>query len=151
MNSYCFSTAVPYLVTRVGVRMGECFSQELGEHGLTLVMYRVLAVLREQGGLSLGELGGRVSAEISTLSRQVTNMQKLGLILRERQDANGRQVCISLTPAGLALVESLVPRAMYWEEVAIQGFSEAEVEQLKAMLMRMHGNLAKVPEGSTAS
>ncbi|UQS92594.1 MarR family transcriptional regulator [Pseudomonas chlororaphis subsp. piscium] len=100
MNSYCFSTAVPYLVTRVGVRMGECFSQELGEHGLTLVMYRVLAVLREQGGLSLGELGGRVSAEISTLSRQVTNMQKLGLILRERQDANGRQVCISLTPRG---------------------------------------------------
>ncbi|HCP76840.1 MAG TPA: MarR family transcriptional regulator, partial [Pusillimonas sp.] len=44
---YRFTTSFPYLLNRVGVRMGELFSKRLLEYELTLPMYRVMAVLRQ--------------------------------------------------------------------------------------------------------
>ncbi|WJJ92860.1 hypothetical protein [Neopusillimonas aromaticivorans] len=47
--TYKFTSSFPYLLNRVGVKMGELFSVRLAELDLTLPMYRVMAVLRQEG------------------------------------------------------------------------------------------------------
>ena len=46
---YRFSNSLPYLLARLGVRMGDLFSRVIRHEKLTLPMYRVLAALSEQG------------------------------------------------------------------------------------------------------
>ena len=68
------STSLPYLLTRLGARMGDLFAQAVRKEGGSLQTYRVLAALAEaEQPLRLGELAARVSAEISTLSRLIAS------------------------------------------------------------------------------
>src|ERR1700738_1481423 len=76
---YRLTEAFPYLVTRVGVRMGELISRRLDRYGSTLPMYRVMAALWQRGGQRLGDLSEMTTVEISTLSRLVG-----GLLLLSR-------------------------------------------------------------------
>src|ERR1700752_816108 len=92
---YRLTDAFPYLIARVGMRMGELFSRRLARHGLTLPMYRVMAALGQRGDQRLGDLSDMTSIELSTLSRQVGVMQRKGLLSRTRPDVNARTVEIN--------------------------------------------------------
>lgn len=144
LEPYRFTNAFPYLLTRVGVRMGEVFAQELAEQGLTLHMYRVLAALWEKDEQSLGDLSQMVSSENSTLSRLVGTMKRMRLVTRHRLETDGRSVRIGLTPEGRVVTERLIPRAMHYESVAVQGFDGAEIADLKAKLVRVFNNLQEI-------
>ena len=81
------SHSLPYLLARLGVRMGELFARELKRDALTLPMYRVLAFLAEENGVRrLGDLADLTVMEMSTLSRLVATMQRDGLVTRVRPD-----------------------------------------------------------------
>jgi MarR family transcriptional regulator, organic hydroperoxide resistance regulator len=146
--TYRFTSSFPYLLNRVGVRMGELFSQRLAKHDLTLPMYRVMAVLRQEGPQRLNDLGMMVTVEVSTLSRLVTTMKKMGLVSRERPEENARTVRIDLTKAGKALVDELMPVAAQFEEVGIKSFSDDEIAWLKNALRQIHDNLEEL-DGAT--
>jgi MarR family transcriptional regulator, organic hydroperoxide resistance regulator len=138
---YRLTEAFPYLVTRVGARMGELMSRRLERYGLTLSMYRVMAALWQRGEQRLGDLSEMTTVEISTLSRLVGLMQRSGLLSRTRPDSNGRTVEISLTKSGRALVEQLIPLAQRHEEVGLRGFAPSEIVVLKKNLVAVYGNL----------
>jgi len=138
---YRLTEAFPYLVTRVGVRMGELFSRRLKSYGVTLPMYRVMAALWQRGGQRLGDLSEMTSVEISTLSRLVGVMQRRGLLSRTRPDSNARSVQINLTRSGRALVEQLIPLAQRHEEVGLRGLAADEVDVLKKNLVTVYRNL----------
>ena len=138
---YRLTEAFPYLITRVGVRMGELFSRRLESYGATLPMYRVMAALWQRGGQRLGDLSEMTSVEISTLSRLVGVMQRKGLLSRTRPDSNARTVEINLTRAGRVLVEQLIPLAQRHEEVGLKGFAADQVDVLKKNLVTVYHNL----------
>jgi MarR family transcriptional regulator, organic hydroperoxide resistance regulator len=138
---YRLTEAFPYLIARVGVRMGELFSRRLESYGVTLPMYRVMAALWQRGGQRLGDLSEVTSVEISTLSRLVGIMQRRGLLSRTRPDSNARTVQINLTRSGRALVEQLIPLAQRHEEVVLRGFAADEVDVLKKNLVTVYRNL----------
>jgi MarR family transcriptional regulator, organic hydroperoxide resistance regulator len=138
---YRLTEAFPYLVTRVGVRMGELFARRIAPYGLTLPMYRVLAALWHQDGQRLGDLSEMTSVEISTLSRLVGVMQRNDLLSRTRPDSNGRTVEISLTRTGRALVERLIPLAQRHEKIGLSGLAADEVKILKKQLVTIYRNL----------
>lgn len=136
---------LPYLINRAGISLASHFGAVLRRAGVSLQDWRVLAALRERGGLRLTELAARTSIEISTLSRLVGNMEAAGLVLRERDSDDARAIAIRLTAAGDALTARLTPEAEALERAALAGFSEVEAGQLKALLERLYGNLAAVP------
>jgi DNA-binding MarR family transcriptional regulator len=136
---------LPYLLARLGVRMGELFARELKRDGLTLPMYRVLAFLAEENGVRrLGDLAVLTVMEMSTLSRLVAAMQRDGLVTRARPESDQRSLHVGLTEAGKALVARLQPRAAYYEQVAAGDFSAAEIEALKATLNAIYGNVDRL-------
>jgi DNA-binding MarR family transcriptional regulator len=140
---YRLSDAFPYLLNRVGVRMGELFSRRLEPYGVTLPMYRVMATLWEEGNRRLGELSEVTSIELSTLSRLVGTMMRKGLLSRKRPDANARTVEINLTAKGRLLVEELIPLAKLHEDVGLRSFPANKIAELKRDLIKVFQNLAE--------
>ncbi|HLI12619.1 MAG TPA: MarR family transcriptional regulator [Alphaproteobacteria bacterium] len=138
-----FNLAVylPYLVNRAGVRLAEAFSDELEAYGVTLPMWRVMAALDHRDGQRVGRLAAMTSIEISTLSRLLAAMERKELLSRRRSETDARSVTVSLTDYGRGITDKIIPTALRYEEVALAGFSAAEVEALKAMLVRVFENL----------
>jgi MarR family transcriptional regulator, organic hydroperoxide resistance regulator len=141
---YRLTEAFPYLLNRVGVRMGELFSRRLEGYGATLPIYRVMAALWEKGDQRLGELSEVTSIELSTLSRLVGAMTQKGLVSRRRPDANARTVKINLTTKGRTLVEELIPLARLHEDVALLSFRPDKIAELKRDLIKVFQNLAEL-------
>lgn len=145
---YRLTDAFPYLLTRVGVRMGELFSRRLEPYGLTLPMYRAMAALLEKGDRPLVELAEVTSIEVSTLSRQVAALARKGLVSRRRPDANGRMLAINLTDKGRQLLEKLIPLAVLHESVVLREFDQSRIAELKRDLVRIHHSLAELDVSS---
>lgn len=138
---YKLTTSFPYLLNRVGVRMGDLFSQRLEADNLSLNMYRTLAALWEKGDQKLTELSEFTSVEPSTLSRMVGTLKQRGLVIRQRCENNARTVRITLTPKGRSLVECYIPHALSYEEIALTGFTPHDIQKIKMILRKIHENL----------
>lgn len=144
---YQLSNSLPYLLARLGVRMGDLFTRVIRKEKLTLPMYRVLAALLEEGRpLRLGEIVTRTSADQSTLSRLVAEMERTGLLTRERPQNNQRSLQVALTPRGADLASRLMPIAAYYEEVAATTLSSKEAAALKTTLSQLYQNLDRLEQ-----
>jgi DNA-binding MarR family transcriptional regulator len=132
---------LPYLLNRAGARIAASFSEEVRPLGATLQMWRVLAALRERDGRRMGDLSETTSIEVSTLTRLVDAMEKKGLVARRRDAGDARAIALRVTPTGRRLTRRLLPIAERYERVALDGFSAAETNALKAALRRLYGNM----------
>src|ERR1043165_2587895 len=63
--------AIPYLLARAGMRMGQAFSKELKPFNLSLTEWRVCVALQHKAQQRLSELAAHTATEPSTLSRVV--------------------------------------------------------------------------------
>lgn len=135
---YKLTESLPYLLNRVGVRMGELFSHRLESYGVTLPMYRVMAALWETPGQRLNDLSDMTTIELSTLSRLIGTMEKMKIVSRSRLENNARTVAITLTDAGHALVEELMPIAQHFEQVAVSKLSPSALKALKKALTEIY-------------
>lgn len=140
----------PYLLNRVGVRMGELFSRRIADYGVTLPMYRVLAALGEVPGQRLNDLADMTTIELSTLSRLIGTMEKMKLVSRSRLENNARTVAISLTGTGEELLGQLMPIAQHFEQVAVSKLSPASLKALKKTLAEIYLLLDAIEEETTA-
>jgi DNA-binding MarR family transcriptional regulator len=132
---------LPYLLNRAGLRIGLMFSRDIEPYGVTLPMWRVLIELWRNGDHRLGELSERTSIDLSTLSRLLVAMQRKQLIVRRRSGLDGRALSLTLTERGLELTEKIVPFAVHYEDVAMQGMNDADVKRLKQLLKQVYQNL----------
>jgi DNA-binding MarR family transcriptional regulator len=149
-TAYRLTASFPFLLARAGVRMGELFSAELRDIGMTLPMYRALAALWERDGQRLSELSAMIGIELSTLSRLVTQLKQRGWVSRHRPAGDERSVRLSLTARGRERVASLIPRARHFEALATGGFTTEDVVRLKDALRLILANLGEAPEVASA-
>ena len=77
---------------------------------VTLPQFRVLVVLATSGHLRTGALADRVGVGHSTFSRSVDRMVVGGWVSRSTSPVSRREIMISLTPAGRALVDEVTVR-----------------------------------------
>ncbi|MBL0419644.1 MarR family transcriptional regulator [Ramlibacter sp. AW1] len=140
--------AVPYLVTRAGMRMGQAFSKQLRSFDLNLAEWRVCAALHERPHQRLSDLAVQTTAEPSTLSRIVDGMIQRKLVARERSEDDARAIALRLTPEGVDLTQRVIPLAQLYERVALAGLSKPQVDSLKAMLRKLYDNMAVLDPGS---
>jgi MarR family transcriptional regulator, organic hydroperoxide resistance regulator len=133
---------LPYLVNRVGTIIAERFGAEsLEPHGLSIVMWRVLAVLASNGSKRQIDLADLTSIDASTLSRIVTRLVQLGFVTRTRSARSNREVVVALSAKGNTLVARLIPLALAVEAEASAGLTAEELAVLKRALRRMYGNM----------
>jgi len=136
------STYLPYLVNRVGVAIVEGFTTDaLKGEGLTIYSWRVLAVLANSGPQRQVYLAAMTSIDAPTISRLVGRLVHDGLVTRRRSTTSNREVVVSLSMKGSAVVRRLVPSALGWEERATFGLSAKELATVKRLLSRIYDNL----------
>jgi DNA-binding MarR family transcriptional regulator len=136
----------PYLINRVGAVFVTDFTRDaLAPEELTIVMWRVLAALSNNGGQRQTDLAAMTSIEVSTLSRVVARLLKRGLITRQRSRADNREVAVTLSARGKMLVQRLIPIARAHEEKATGKLSASDLEVARRVLRVMYGNLAAQP------
>lgn len=83
--------------------MQRAYKPMLDQLGLTYPQYLAMLVLWEEDGRTIGAIAQRLGLESSTVTPLVKRLEAGGLVLRERDPQDERQVRVRLTPAGLAL------------------------------------------------
>ena len=134
----------PYLINRVGTVLAVRFTaDQLAAHGLSIAMWRVLAVLSNNGGQRQIDLAGLTSIDASTLSRLVTRLVRMGLVSRARSRTSSREVVVSLSAKGRALVDRLIPAALSLEVALGRGLPQRDRAVVKRALRRMYANMSR--------
>lgn len=101
------------------------------EDTVTLTQFRTLVVLSAHGPTTLVQLAGRLEVNASTAQRQVDRLLALGLVTREENQADRREVVIDLTRSGSRIVATVTRR----RRVAIAGIVAALPVEQQAQLI----------------
>jgi DNA-binding MarR family transcriptional regulator len=96
-NQLCFAL---YAASNAMIRR---YREPLNAFGLTYPQYLTMLVLWESAPLSVKEIGERLYLDSGTLTPMLKRMQAAGLITRQRDATDERQVNIDLTDQGRAL------------------------------------------------
>lgn len=103
-------------------------------YGITYPQYLVLMLLWEQDNRIVSDITDRLHLETSTITPLLQRMERQGLIVRQRSQADNRQRIVSLTGEGKRLEEKIkeVPNCMA-REVVSRGMTEDELRMLVAL------------------
>ena len=77
---------------------------------LTTSQFGVLETLYHLGPLCQGVISAKLLRSTGNITLVLDNLEKQGLVERKRETSDRRQVTISLTPRGEALIRSIFPR-----------------------------------------
>jgi len=98
-SQLCFS------LYAASIAVNRTYKPMLDDLGLTYPQYLVLSTLWEQDGLPVSSIADRLSLESSTITPLVKRLETAGLLTRERNPKDERQVIVSLTVKGRSLNE----------------------------------------------
>lgn len=101
-NQLCFPL---YAVSKEIVRR---YTPFLNEIDLTYTQYIAMMVMWEDKELSVKDLGKRLFLDSGTLTPLLKNLEKKGLVKRERSKEDERFLVVSITEEGMALREKAV-------------------------------------------
>lgn len=83
--------------------MTRAYQPLLAPLGLTYPQYLVMLVLWQQDGLTVSQLGDRLTLDSATLTPLLKRLEAAGHLRRLRDAADERRLRLQLTPAGRAL------------------------------------------------
>jgi DNA-binding MarR family transcriptional regulator len=95
-----------------------------------LAQFRVLVILSTRGPLSLAQLAESAGLGMSTASRTCDRMVGLGLLDRQEDPANRRQVVLTLTTRGRSVVHDVMRRRREVLESVVRQLPENRRRQL---------------------
>jgi len=95
------------LLERAGRVVGERLDRAIGLDGVTSDHWRVLRLLADAEGHTMGELAERLQMNPPTLTKLVDRMVGKSLVQRAADFEDSRRVLVYATDAGLALLEEL--------------------------------------------
>ena len=96
-------------LVRTFALLQDAFEQLFKPYGISNTQYNVLRILRgaESGTLCRNELRDRLLTRMPDVTRLLDRMEEIGLVDRERDTTDRRQVTTRLTKLGLRLVDEL--------------------------------------------
>jgi MarR family transcriptional regulator, organic hydroperoxide resistance regulator len=89
-----------FAVYAANMAIQRSYKPMLDRLGLTYPQYLALHVLWEEDGRTIGAIAQRLSLESSTVTPLVKRLEAAGLLMRERDPQDERQVRVRLTPLG---------------------------------------------------
>jgi DNA-binding MarR family transcriptional regulator len=122
------------------MRLGEATRRatELKPHrALDRSAYVILRHLQAAGPLNVSALADRLNLDGSTVTRQVTALEKDGLVQRTPDPRDGRGTVIAPTDKGLTQVDAVRKARREVYDVVLGDWSESDRAQLAAVLERL--------------
>ena len=137
-NQLCFSV---YSTAHAFTRL---YTELLGRLDVTYTQYLVLLVLWEREGLTVREIGERLTLDSGTLTPLLRRLEQAGYVRRERSSVDQRRVHVYLTEQGRAARPDIeqVRRRVF----AATGRTEAELRALQQELEQLRAALDAAAE-----
>lgn len=142
---FVIEESLGYLVNYAAHAFSRELSPRLAAHGARMGQWAVLMFLWAQDGQMQRELSRKVAIEDATMVRTLDRMERDGLVRRERNPRDRRQIKIFLTEKGWALRDTLVPEAIEGNRSASRRLSGDEQRQLLDLLSRVIEALEETP------
>ena len=116
--------------------------------GLTRDEWRVIAQLASVKALKASELGQRTSLPKMQVSRATTRLEQDGLITRETDDADRRNLVVRLTAAGRALYRRIEPVVLEREHDLLAALSPDQRAAFEAALTQLEARAIELQQGA---
>jgi MarR family 2-MHQ and catechol resistance regulon transcriptional repressor len=95
---------------RAAESVAERTNRHIGRAGLTLSQFGVLEALFHRGPLCQKDLGAKILKSSGNITLVIDNLEKRGLVRRERGTDDRRYITVFLTEAGHSLIADIFPR-----------------------------------------
>jgi MarR family 2-MHQ and catechol resistance regulon transcriptional repressor len=96
------------------MRASESVSARVHRHlagdGLSVSQFGVLEALFHLGSLSQAEIAGKVLKSTGNITMVIDNLEKRGLVTRQRKEEDRRYYTIQLTSEGRKMIRNIFPR-----------------------------------------
>ncbi|MFJ8435278.1 MarR family winged helix-turn-helix transcriptional regulator [Kitasatospora sp. NPDC094019] len=103
---------------------------------LSLVTYSILDLITERGGCRAADVAAHFMLDKSTVSRQVTALEKLGLLRRETDPEDQRGQILLATEAGLTLLREANEQRRVSFSTRFTSWSDEDVARFADYLAR---------------
>ena len=133
--------SVGYLVKRCGVLMTQVAERRFEAQSVSFTQWITLMTLLRHEHLSATQLSSECAHDMGALTRVVDDLERRGLVRRERSRRDRRAVEIAITPAGRRVAQSTKKVIVDLLNELVAPFSDAEITTLIALLQRMHSHL----------
>lgn len=107
------------------------------EEGLSLAQYQLLVGLREVASLTVGELGAASGVAQPTATRMLALLERRAVVVRARDERDGRRVSVRLTDAGREALEAKHAEIEAAKRKIASQFTPAERARAAALLERL--------------
>lgn len=134
-NQFCFAL---YSASHA---MTKTYKPLLDRLGLTYPQYLVMLVLWEQDAILVKDIGARLFLDSGTLTPLLKRLEANGLVQRNRDPQDERQVRISLSAAGRALRNKATPIPQ--QLLCASGHDAPALGRLRAELASVRDDLFK--------
>lgn len=134
---------VGYITENAIKQISEAFGRRLQKAGITRVQWIALYYVKTNKLISQRGLSNLMAVKDSSAARLLDRLERDGLIERERNDADRREIYIKLTEKGDQLISSLIPIGTEFNDDLLDGIEEEELRIYEKVLKKMLSNIEK--------
>jgi len=128
------SEYLAYLLASAHRQMRQGLAQSIAAEDVTEEQWRILQVLSDEQGRSMGELAERVLMNHPALTKNIDKLVSRGLVQRATDARDTRRVLVYISDPGLEVVSRLKRSVDTHHEALTEALGARKTEQLKKLL-----------------
>ena len=138
-RAFALENFLPYRLSLLSNTVSQGISQAYRKrHGLSVMEWRVVAILGRYPGLTASEVMARGAMDKVTVSRAVNRLLERGLVERNAHAEDRRRMPLNLTAdKGEPLYHEVVPRALDYERRLVAVLGEGELAAFGAIIAKL--------------
>lgn len=140
------ANSVGYLLKRCGILMTQLAEARFAGQPISFTQWIILIRLTQQDHLSPTDLTEHLGYDMGALTRIVDDLQKKGLVLRERSEHDRRAVQIKATETGRRLALETKSFVVDLANDLVKPYSKAETTQVISLLQRLLVHMEQIKE-----
>lgn len=144
---YQSQSSIGYLLRRSGKLITARIEALFAKEDVSFVQWVILMNLRDGAYMTAADLCQYLCHDSGALTRVIDQMEKRGLIRRQRSTKDRRMVGLKLTKEGRKTTESFLPRVIGLYNGLLTDFTRKEADTLIRLLTRIISKLSE-PAGN---
>lgn len=137
-------SSLGFLVSDIKRLTGKLFAEYLSDYPLTLAQSRALMCVARFQGIRQVVLAEYMDIQPITLARMIDQLAEIGYVERRADPKDRRAFQLFLLPAATPTIKFFVDKSQWFQQQALAGLTEAQVDALFTGLNQVRANLDRM-------
>jgi DNA-binding MarR family transcriptional regulator len=143
--TYAARDSVGYLVRRLYSVMRTRLEATFAHQDFTLMQWIVLVQIRDGLARTASDIARDFAHDSGALTRVIDQLERRGLLVRNRSSVDRRVVDLELTRKGGAVIADLLPLVVAEMNFLLEPLSRQEFDQFRGLLLRVLEHVQQAP------